>query len=166
MNLLCRNIISSEQLNYTESPENCYKTTLRLRSYLSAYHHSGYKYDAYLSSLEDKVLKQFSSPESLIPNDELLKVTDQMVDEYLENVKEYKQSTEHRNAGLDKLIGNQREVQDNVKNIREQSEALLKNMLAIILKFENQETVQDLRDQYFGEFNDGDHIAYGKDIHD
>ena len=166
MNLLCKNTISIEQWNYSESPETCYKTTLRSRGYLSAYHHSGYKFDTYLSALEAKVLEKFASPEALNPNDDLLKITDQMVDEYLEDVKEYKQSTDQRMAGLDKLIGNQEEVKDNVKNICEQSEALLKNMLAIILKFESQETVQELLNQYYGAINILDYTAYEQDSQD
>ena len=102
MNLLCKNTISLEQWAYSESPEECYKITLKKRGYLAAYNHSGYKFDSYLSRLEGKVRKMFASPESLIPSDDLIKVTDQIVNEYIADMKKYKQYNEQRMAELDK----------------------------------------------------------------
>ena len=163
MNLLCSEAIDKSQWKYRLSPKECYQATLRAKPFLLDYHFSGFKFDQYLRSLENKALHMFTTSDALIDTEKLCHLVDQVVDQYLKDVKDFKSSTQKRMDEIDVVIKNHKDAIENINNIYSQSEAILKNMLAIILKLENSCDMDTLIKRYFGKFDDGDHIAYASE---
>lgn len=158
--LLCTGKIDRRQWNYEESPEKCYMHSLNDRVSLYQYNYTGFPFYNYLINLEKAALKLIKNVEDLENTSELLKLVDEYVDQYLSDMREKRTIREGRFKRLESsILSDVDEVNDNVDDIKRQSEDLIKNMLAIILKLEDESKLEKYLEFYYGEITDLDMLS-------
>ncbi|MBQ8904863.1 MAG: hypothetical protein IJY85_00660 [Ruminococcus sp.] len=160
IHMLCKGEINHDQWNFSDSPEKCYEESLRSKTILTTYHHTGFKFKKYLNSLEESVLKRTFPKNHIFDDETFSSEVEAVIIQYANDVKEYKEMRDERLLNLDTILSNEKRVADNIENIKSLNESLLKNILVIILKLEDEDKRKFLLQKYFGEITDLDHTAF------
>lgn len=140
-------MINKEQWDFKFSAEECYTRTIKERNYLSNYNHTGFKFDKYLTELEEEAWKAVLESDGEIWDGYLKRMADKYVDKYLEKKEEYQEKLSQKIKDVEELYFPEADIEnvnDNIQDIHKNCDALIKNMLAIILKIEDSGKAEEL----------------------